>query len=196
MHADHREQRVRPELFAERVARMTLAWPRKLRAQLARRVPIAYPACVFTITSMTHKESEVLLAATSSHIDIDTGTETETEAQDPTVLERAGIWSLDVRNWHLTWSKQARAIHGLQNSPAVSPWEALQLVDRAHGPELVSRFFRCVEEGVPFEFEFGFTTATRRRCRARLTGFALRDRQGQVMRVRGIIQECPATRVE
>jgi diguanylate cyclase (GGDEF)-like protein/PAS domain S-box-containing protein len=109
-----------------------------------------------------------------------------------TLLERTafiGVWSLDLKTDHLTWSDQLAAIHGAP--PGFTPARAEAFSHyapewRGRIDELVTR---CAATGEPFDEEMQILTAKGRPAWVRSIGQAVRDGEGNIVRVEGAVQE-------
>jgi len=109
-----------------------------------------------------------------------------------TLLERTafiGVWSLDLKTDHLTWSDQLAAIHGAPPGFTPARTEAFSHYApewRGRIDELVTR---CAATGEPFDEEMQILTAKGRPAWVRSIGQAVRDREGRIVRVEGAVQE-------
>jgi diguanylate cyclase (GGDEF)-like protein/PAS domain S-box-containing protein len=109
-----------------------------------------------------------------------------------TLLERTafiGVWSLDLKTDHLTWSDQLAAIHGAP--PGFTPARAEAFSHyapewRGRIDELVTR---CAATGEPFDEEMQILAEKGRPAWVRSIGQAVRDGEGRIVRVEGAVQE-------
>jgi diguanylate cyclase (GGDEF)-like protein/PAS domain S-box-containing protein len=109
-----------------------------------------------------------------------------------TLLERTafiGVWSLDLKTDHLTWSDQLAAIHGAPPGFTPARTEAFS----HYAPEWRSRIdelvTRCASTGEPFDEEMQIIAAKGRPAWVRSIGQAVRDGEGRIVRVEGAVQE-------
>ena len=109
-----------------------------------------------------------------------------------TLLERTafiGVWSLDLKTDHLTWSDQLAAIHGAPPGFTPARTEAFSHYApewRGRIDELVTR---CASTGEPFDEEMQIIAAEGRPAWVRSIGQAVRDSEGRILRVEGAVQE-------
>jgi diguanylate cyclase (GGDEF)-like protein/PAS domain S-box-containing protein len=108
------------------------------------------------------------------------------------LLERTafvGVWSLDLKTDHLTWSDQLAAIHGAPPGFTPARTEAFS----HYAPEWRSRIdelvTRCAATGEAFDEEMQILTAKGRPAWVRSIGQAVRDGKGHIVRVEGAVQE-------
>jgi diguanylate cyclase (GGDEF)-like protein/PAS domain S-box-containing protein len=108
------------------------------------------------------------------------------------LLERSvfiGVWTLDVRTDELVWSRQLAAIHGL--APGFQPQreEAFGFYAPEWREKVRAMVQACATAGEPFDDEMQIITAPGRRAWVRTLGHAVRDDDGEVVRVEGAVQE-------
>ena len=84
-----------------------------------------------------------------------------------------GAWSLDLQQWRVHWSQQARAIHEVDSGHLPTVWEALEFIDSADRASLFEAAVHLVsqDEAPAFRMVVGLTTARGRRRRVAITGF-------------------------
>lgn len=102
-----------------------------------------------------------------------------------------GTWSLDLRHWQLTWSRQTAEIHEAEPDFSITASRALELITPAARASLLSLAANCALNGTPFEIELDLTTLKNNRKRARITGVAVPDEFGRLRTLKGIVQELP-----
>lgn len=83
----------------------------------------------------------------------------------------AGVWSLHVTAWLMTWSPKARQIHDFSPASPIGVWEALAFIDPVDRTRVFASAMDCLQSGVPMRLEVGLTTAAGRSKRVRLSGF-------------------------
>ena len=96
------------------------------------------------------------------------------EVEQP--LSGNDAWSLDLQQWRVHWSPQARAIHEVDSAQPPTVWEALEFVDSADRAPLFEAAARLVRQdrAPAFHLVVGLTTARGRRRRVAITGLGLR----------------------
>lgn len=100
-----------------------------------------------------------------------------------------GGWAVDFPGGRVTWSDRVRSIHEVTEDfvPDVEngvAFYAPEWRDRIH-----EVFHRCVKEGVSFNEELEIITAAGKRVWVRCIGEAIRDGQGNIVRVQGAMQD-------
>lgn len=103
---------------------------------------------------------------------------------------RQGTWSLDLQQWRVHWSPQARAIHDVEGGNAPTVWEALEYVDPPDRARLFEAALRLGREGMApgFRIAVSLTSARGRRRRVVITGFRTAP-QGDHASIKGTIAE-------
>ena len=105
----------------------------------------------------------------------------------------AGVWSLDVSAWLMTWSDRARQIDDCSpDHSLIGVSEALAFIDPQDRPRVFASAMDCSRSGVPIELGVGLTTAAGRSKRVRLSGF--RASAGAVPTLKGTIHDCRSPR--
>jgi signal transduction histidine kinase len=105
-----------------------------------------------------------------------------------------GAWSLDLQQWRVHWSPQARAIHEVDSGHLPTVWEALEFVDSADRASLFEAAVRLVRQDrdPAFRMVVGLTTARGRRRRVAITGLRTGSAAGRPF-ISGTITELAAS---
>ena len=102
---------------------------------------------------------------------------------------KVGGWSLEVRNGEVSWSEQLYTMHEM--ALGTPPTAARALASCA--PEFLDTAKRvteaCIRDGTPFDTEIQIVTATGKRLWVRAIGRPERNASGNVVRVRGALQD-------
>jgi PAS domain S-box-containing protein len=103
-------------------------------------------------------------------------------------LSSLGAWSVDLPERKLTWSEEVRSIHEVAPdfTPAVD--EAINFYAPESRPVIREVFDACATEGTPFDVELPMITAKGCRIWVRAMGEAVRDAEGNIIRVQGAVQ--------
>jgi diguanylate cyclase (GGDEF)-like protein/PAS domain S-box-containing protein len=108
------------------------------------------------------------------------------------LLERTGfigVWTLDVQSGELAWSHQMAAIHGVAPDYQPQPEEAFGFYAPEWRDKVRAMVQACSTAGDPFDDEMQIITASGRRAWVRTVGHAVRNAEGDVVRVEGAVQE-------
>ncbi len=105
---------------------------------------------------------------------------------------RVGGWSVEVPSMEVSWSDVVACIH--EEPPGFVPplADALAYYPPEDRERLQLVFGRCVSDGLPFDLELQIVTAQGARRWVRSIGEAVRDAQGQIVRVQGAFQDIDA----
>lgn len=131
---------------------------------------------------------------------IERGRAAEKMRSDETLLRiagqnaRLGGWTVDLIKESITWSTEVCAIHGV---PAgyVPAWnEAFDYYAPEARSVIRAVFDRCAKEGISFDEELPMLTAEGNTIRVRAIGEAVRDEEGQIVRIQGALQDLTAWR--
>jgi PAS domain S-box-containing protein len=110
-------------------------------------------------------------------------------------LGRVGSWNWDFRTDHTTWSEEMFRIFG--RDPALGPVDFKSIPDYFTGESwdrLATAVGRATREGVPYELEVEVVRADRRHGWAMARGEAVRDADGNIAELRGMVQDISATK--
>ena len=102
---------------------------------------------------------------------------------------RFGGWSLDLGSNQITWSDQVAAIHEMPAGYSPDLNEGINF----YAPEFRETITRCVtecaEKGTYYDIELEMITAKGRRIWARTTGEAVRNDNGEIVKLQGSFQD-------
>ncbi|MBA3461422.1 MAG: PAS domain S-box protein [Deltaproteobacteria bacterium] len=106
-------------------------------------------------------------------------------------VARFGAWSVAVPGLELTWSRETREVHEVEDDqvPTVDTWLAFYVPeDRAR---LRAAIERCVTDGTPFDLELEIITARGRRRAVQAIGEPLRQERGDevIVAIQGAFQD-------
>jgi PAS domain S-box-containing protein len=100
-----------------------------------------------------------------------------------------GGWSVDLRDRVCIWSDIVADIHGVPRGYSPPVDEGIDFY-APEWRETISRAFTdCAEKGIPYDEEMQIITAQGRRVWVRTTAKALRDKQGNIVKVQGAFQD-------
>jgi diguanylate cyclase (GGDEF)-like protein/PAS domain S-box-containing protein len=104
-------------------------------------------------------------------------------------LSRMGAWKVDLPSLKLTWSREVRAIHGVEESFSPSVERAMQFYAPEYHSSIQTAVEACMKQGEPFDLELQIITAQQSRLWVRAIGEAERDADGKIVRVQGAFQD-------
>ncbi len=104
-------------------------------------------------------------------------------------IGRIGGWSIDLPNMRLEWSEPVCTILGEAPGTDGTLERALSYMPPNFREELDLEFKRCVEEGMPFDFENELENAIGEKVWVRIIGEAERDDTDTIVRIRGALQD-------
>jgi len=102
---------------------------------------------------------------------------------------RVGGWYVRLPDGLPVWSDETCALH--DEAPGFQPTleEAIAFYHPEDRGRILEDFSTCVEEGTPFDAEYGITTARGHEMRVRVVAHALRDENGRIIEVQGSTQD-------
>ena len=115
-------------------------------------------------------------------------------------LTRTGGWEWDVGNQSMFWTEETYRIHDLlPEGMQAGSKDHLEKNLACYRPEdrsvLTEAFEKCAEGGESYSLSFPFTSAAGRRLWTRITGQAIRNEDGRVVKVSGVIQDITEQRL-
>jgi len=119
----------------------------------------------------------------------------ETLQQDRALLRRVeqvaevGGWTLDLETQELTATREVYRIHEVPPETSSEPEEALQFYAPEARPRLREALNQCIEDGIPYDLELPFDTATGARRWVRTRGERITDENGTPVAVVGTLQD-------
>ncbi|MBG6078255.1 PAS domain S-box protein [Polaromonas sp. CG_9.11] len=105
---------------------------------------------------------------------------------------KLGGWMLDLQSQLLHWSDEVRAIHEVPPDFEPTLAQAIEYYPQEYRHQVTEQVARCAEDGTPFNFEHELITATGRRIWVLAIGEAMRDQQGLIVKVQGVLQDITA----
>jgi diguanylate cyclase (GGDEF)-like protein/PAS domain S-box-containing protein len=108
------------------------------------------------------------------------------------LLERTafvGVWTLDLPGEQLQWSEQLAAIHEAPPGYAPARDDAFAHYAPEWRDKMRALVQGCAARGDPFDEEMQIVTLHGRRAWVRTIGHAVRDEDGEIVRVEGAVQE-------
>lgn len=100
-----------------------------------------------------------------------------------------GGWSVNLNTGQLTWSDQVALIHEMPLGYSPHLEDGIKF----YAPEWQNRirqvFSDCAEKGIPYDEEMEIITARGRRVWVRTTAEAVRDANGQIVKIQGSFQD-------
>lgn len=114
-----------------------------------------------------------------------------------TRISRLGAWQVTLPDRVLTWSDDVAMIYELPpGTPLPSMEEAIKYYAPESIPLVASAVDACVKQGTPYDIEVQLITAKGNLRTARVMGGAVRDQQGEIVRIEGAIQDVTEQRTE
>lgn len=110
------------------------------------------------------------------------------------VVGRFGAWSAEVRTGEVRWTEQARALYELPRMHGATLEAAMSMYLPDDRERLRAAYARCAADGTPYDLELQAQTASGRRLWVRVTGVAVRDPEGRIVRLQGAVQDIDASK--
>ncbi|HYE40763.1 MAG TPA: PAS domain-containing protein [Ramlibacter sp.] len=110
------------------------------------------------------------------------------------VVGRFGAWSADVATGEVQWTEQARALYELPLTHGTTLDAAMSMYVPQDRELLRVAYERCARDGTPYDLELQAQTTSGRRIWVRVTGVAVRDPQGRIVRLQGAVQDIDASK--
>lgn len=104
-------------------------------------------------------------------------------------VARIGGWTIELPDRNLTWSDEVRAIHEVSEGEQPTLEEAIHFYPPEYRAEVAERVQRCINEGIPFQFEMELNTAKGRRIPVQAIGEAVRSEAGEIIGLQGALQD-------
>jgi PAS domain S-box-containing protein len=102
---------------------------------------------------------------------------------------RFGGWSVNLETNECTWSEQVAMIHDKPSGYSPLVEEGIRFYAPEWREKITTVFTACAKEGIPYDEEMEIITAKGRRVWVRTVGRAVRDEQGNIVRVQGSFQD-------
>lgn len=109
--------------------------------------------------------------------------------QRASAIGRFGAWAYDVAEQRLIWSNEVAAIHDLPPGYAPTVEEGINFYHIDDRPRIASLFAACLSHGVPFDVQLTLISAKGRELQVRSMAQAVRDAQGNIVRLEGACQD-------
>ncbi|PJI95378.1 diguanylate cyclase/phosphodiesterase with PAS/PAC sensor(s) [Acidovorax sp. 69] len=106
-------------------------------------------------------------------------------------IARIGGWIVELPSLQLNWSQEIAATFGIVDRMG-SVEQILELYLPPHRQAIQMAFENCIHHGIPFDMEAELVTRDARHFRVRITGQAVRDGDGRIVRVQGAFQDISA----
>ncbi|MFY3382930.1 EAL domain-containing protein [Paracidovorax sp. MALMAid1276] len=124
---------------------------------------------------------------------------TEMLAQSETLrvagrIARIGGWIVELPSLQLNGSQEIAATFGISGRLG-SVEQVLELYPEMHRKAIRTAFENCVRRGTPFDVEAELVTPAGRRFWVRTVGQAVRNAEGQIVRIQGAFQDVSAQRL-
>ncbi|RYF39068.1 MAG: PAS domain S-box protein, partial [Comamonadaceae bacterium] len=110
------------------------------------------------------------------------------------VVGRFGAWSADVQTAQVQWTEQTRALYELPLTHGGTLEAAMSMYLPPDRERLRAAYERCARDGTPYDLELQAQTTSGRRIWVRVTGIAVRDPQGRIVRLQGAVQDIDASK--
>jgi PAS domain S-box-containing protein len=102
---------------------------------------------------------------------------------------RLGGWTIDLPERTLTWSDENCAIHEVPPGYKPTLEEGIGYFPPEYRAEVIQHVETCAREGTPYDFELPKYTAKGRLIWVRSIGEAVRDAEGNIIRLQGAFQD-------
>ena len=100
-----------------------------------------------------------------------------------------GGWKLNLSKKKITWSDEVAAIHEMPPGYSPSLAEGINFYAPEWHDKITNAINSCSESGTPFDLELELITAKGNRIWVRSTGEAVRDKIGNIAKIRGSFQD-------
>jgi len=100
-----------------------------------------------------------------------------------------GGWKLNLSKKKITWSDEVAAIHEMPAGYSPSLAEGTSFYAPVWQDKITNAIKSCAETGTPFDLELELITAKSNRIWVRSTGEAVRDKIGNIAKIRGSFQD-------
>jgi len=104
-------------------------------------------------------------------------------------MARFGGWRVDLATGRTEWTEGTAAIHDSPGTTHVDVQTAIDFYPPDYRDFVSQRFYRCAEEGTPFDEVMQIVTAKGRRTWVHAIGEAERDSAGRIVAVHGAFQD-------
>jgi len=104
-------------------------------------------------------------------------------------IGRLGAWAIDIPSYEHRWSDECRKIHGARADYRYSIEELIAFYVGESRERIRDEFSRCSSSGQGFDGEYVIRRETGEEVWVRVTGEAVRNEHGEVVRVQGTMQD-------
>ena len=104
-------------------------------------------------------------------------------------IAKVGGWTIDLADGQLQWSDIVAVLHDQPAGHSPSLDEGLQSFAFEYRAGMLEAVRRCVEIGVPYDLEAEKVSTSGRRFWVRTMGEAVRDGEGEIVRIQGALQD-------
>ncbi len=104
-------------------------------------------------------------------------------------VARLGGWTIELPERKLVWSDENCLIHDVPPGYAPTLEEGIGYFLPEHRAAVLGYVEACAQDGIPYDFELPKHTATGRLIWVRSIGEAVRDAEGNIVRVQGAFQD-------
>lgn len=102
---------------------------------------------------------------------------------------KLGGWALDLSTNHMSWTEGVARLHDMLPGDALPVEERIQMYVPEHQPIIRAAMEACRRDGTPYDLELEKITATGRHIWVRTIGQAVRDENGEIIRLQGSFQD-------
>ena len=104
-------------------------------------------------------------------------------------IARLGGWVYRLADQNLVWSDEVGEIHGVPHGHSPTLQDALNYIAPEYRDRIANEFNKCIEQGIPLDEEMQIINVTGERVWARVTGLAIGDEHGSIVRAQGAFQD-------
>lgn len=104
-------------------------------------------------------------------------------------IAKIGCWELDVFTGNTTWTPRVYDIYGLEQSIITDKAQGISFYSVQDREKIESDVERCIKDGTSFNDVYEFVDAKGVKKKVRSTGDALKDSQGNIIKLIGTFQE-------
>lgn len=107
-------------------------------------------------------------------------------------VAQIGGWSMEVKTGLVNWSDEVAAIHEMPAGYSPTVDEGIELFVSEYRELIKQAVIQCMQDGTPYDLELEKLTATGRRIWVRTMGQAVKDADGNIIRLQGSFQDISA----
>ncbi|MDA3911601.1 MAG: PAS domain S-box protein [Bacteroidales bacterium] len=102
---------------------------------------------------------------------------------------KLGGWNVILKENRLYWSDEVAAIHEMPAAYAPLIEESINFYAPEWRDKITEVFGQCIKEGIPYDEEMEIITASGKRVWVRTIGEAVRDDNGNIVKIQGALQD-------